>query len=58
MIELDPFKGIYVKRFDMSDFDLRVKKEGRSLAFFPVPVETARDREGHFRLRRQEIYGA
>src|SRR5208282_1235065 len=47
-IELVPSKGLYVKRFSMSDFDIKVRQAGGRLAFYPVPVELAEIKKGFF----------
>ena len=45
-IELVPSRGVYIKRFIMSDFDLKVKKDGGRLDFLPAPVELAEIKRG------------
>ncbi len=47
-IVLVPSKGIYIKRFSMSDFDIKVPKNGGRLGFYPVPVELAEITKGIF----------
>ena len=47
-IELVPAKGIYIKRLAVSDFDLKVKKQGGGLTFLPIPVELAEIKHGLF----------
>ena len=52
-LRLKPSRGAYVKYFEISDFDITMKKEKAHFVFYPVPVEFARiangrvDYEGH-----------
>jgi hypothetical protein len=47
-IELLPSRGIYIKQLSISDFDIKVQKDGGRLAFYPVPVESAEIKKGFF----------
>jgi hypothetical protein len=45
-LRVQPSKGLYVKYFTISDFDIRIGKEKGHIGFFPVPVELAEIRKG------------
>jgi hypothetical protein len=43
---VQPSKGLYVKYFTISDFDIKIGKERGRIGFYPVPVELAEIRKG------------
>ena len=45
-LRLKPSRGVYVKYFAVSDFDVHMEKGKGSFAFYPVPVEFARITNG------------
>ncbi len=45
-LRVQPSKGLYVKYFAISDFDIKIGKEKGRIGFYPVPVELAEIRKG------------
>ncbi len=45
-LRVQPSKGLYVKYFTISDFDIKLGKETGHIGFYPVPVELAEIRKG------------
>jgi hypothetical protein len=45
-LRLKPSRGVYVKYFAVSDFDIQMEKPKGHFAFYPVPVEFARITNG------------
>ena len=45
-LRVRPSKGLYVKYFTISDFDIKIGKERGHIGFYPVPVELAEIRKG------------
>ncbi len=45
-LRVQPSKGLYVKYFTISDFDIKIGKERGHTGFYPVPVELAEIRKG------------
>jgi hypothetical protein len=45
-LQVQPSKGIYVKYFTISDFDIKVGNERGRIGLYPVPVELARITNG------------
>ena len=45
-LRVQPSKGLYVKYFTISDFDIKIGKERGHIGFYPVPVELAEIRKG------------
>jgi hypothetical protein len=45
-LQLNPWKGLYIKAVSISDFDLIVKDSGGKVNLIPVPVELAELRQG------------
>ena len=45
-LRVQPSKGLYIKYFTISDFDIKIGKEKGRIGFYPVPVELAEIRKG------------
>ncbi len=49
-LRVQPSKGLYVKYFAISDFDIRIGKERGHMGFYPGARGAGGDTEGHGRL--------
>ncbi len=45
-VRVQPSRGLYVKYFTISDFDIKIGRERGRIGFYPVPVELAEIRKG------------
>ena len=46
-LQINPWKGLYIKAVSISDFDITVKDSGGKVSLIPVPVELAELRQGN-----------
>jgi hypothetical protein len=53
-LQINPWKGIYIKAVSITDFDLIVKDSGGKVSLIPVPVELAELRQGSLTYRGQK----
>ncbi len=53
-LQLDLWKGLYVKSVSVSDFNLIIKDSGGKVSLIPVPVELAELRQGSLTYRGQK----
>ncbi len=53
-LQLNPWKGLYIKAVSISDFDIIVKDSGGKVSLIPVPVELAELRRGNLTYRGQK----
>ncbi len=53
-LQLNPWKVVYIKAINISDFDIVIKDGGGRLSLIPVPVELAEFRQGTLVYRGQK----
>ncbi|HME43226.1 MAG TPA: AsmA-like C-terminal domain-containing protein [Syntrophorhabdales bacterium] len=53
-LELNPWKGFYIKAVEISDFNIVIKDSGGRVDLIPVPVELAELRRGSLTYRGQK----